>query len=96
MQTPTRPLSLVTYSHQLRDGRTITIREMTGKDLVYLEEELADVKSDARKSLMLMAHLNVGDTKLTYEDMEDLPVKDFNELQALIAKANGVEEDPKK
>lgn len=94
VQTPTRPTELDTYSAQLRDGRTITVREMTGKDLVYMEEDLAGM-SDIRKNFMLMAHLNVGNTKLSYEDVENLSVSDIKTITELVAKANGTEEDSK-
>jgi len=84
---------LETFSTTLADGREITIREMTGRDLIFLEK---DTKSgDVEKGMKVIERLIVGDEKITYDEILDLGVKDFRKLSDLVAKANGTdEEDP--
>jgi hypothetical protein len=96
--TPTnkkKPMAnLETYSTTLSDGREITIREMTGRDLVYMEKDLTKA-GDVEKGMRIIERLIVGDDKITYDEILDLGVKDFRKLSDLVAKANGTdEEDP--
>ena len=83
---------LETFTTTLSDGREITIREMTGRDLVYLEKDLSK-EGDVAKSMRIIERLIVGDDKITYEEILDLGVKDFRKLSDLVAKANGTDED---
>ncbi len=86
--------NLETYSTTLSDGREITIREMTGRDLVYMEKDLTKA-GDVEKGMKVIERLIVGDEKITYDEILDLGVKDFRKLSDLVAKANGTdEEDP--
>ena len=85
---------LETFSTTISDGREIMIREMTGRDLVYLETNLAK-EGDVSKGMRIIERLIVGDDKITYDEILDLGVKDFRKLSELVAKANGTdEEDP--
>jgi len=86
--------NLETFSTTLSDGREITIREMTGRDLVYMEKDLTKA-GDVEKGMRIIERLIVGDDKITYDEILDLGVKDFRKLSDLVAKANGTdEEDP--
>jgi len=86
---------LETFSVTLRNGTSITIREMTGKDLVYMEEELGDMK-DTRRSFHIIERLNVGPNSLSYEEIENMGVRDIKAISELVAKANGEDlKDPK-
>lgn len=80
--------NLETFSATLRDGRIITIREMTGRDLVYVEEELSKMK-ETRKSFHIIEMLNVGTDKVSYDEIEALGVRDIRLISELVAKANG-------
>ena len=85
---------LETFTTTLSDGREITIREMTGRDLIYLEKDLAK-EGDVAKGMKVIERLIVGDDKITYDEILDLGVKDFRKLSDLVAKANGTDdEDP--
>jgi hypothetical protein len=85
---------LETFTTTISDGREITIREMTGRDLVYMEKELAK-EGDVSKGMKIIERLIVGDDKITYDEILDLGVRDFRKLSELVAKANGGdEEDP--
>jgi hypothetical protein len=86
--------SLETFSTTLTDGREITIREMTGRDLIYMEKDLTKA-GDVEKGMRIIERLIIGDDKITYDEILDLGVKDFRKLSDLVAKANGTdEEDP--
>jgi len=83
------------FDTTLSDGRVITIREMTGRDLIYMEEELEKF-GETKKSFYLMERLNVGDQKVTFDEIADLKLKDIKKITELVSKANGDEpEDPK-
>lgn len=88
--------NLTTFSTTLSDGREITIREMTGRDLVFMEKELVKA-GDVEKGMRIIERLIVGDDSITYDEILDLGVKDFRKLSELVGKANGDddEENPK-
>ena len=91
---PSGKKALDTFSTTLKDGRTITIREMTGRDLLYMEKDLSKA-GDIEKGMKIIERLIVGDDKITYDEIQDLGVKDFKKLSELVAKANGDEDsDP--
>ncbi len=89
----TKP-SLETFSTTISDGRTITIREMTGRDLIFMEKELTKA-GDVEKGMKIIERLIVGDDKITYDEILDLGVRDFKKLSNLVAEASGGDdEDP--
>ena len=83
---------LETFTTTLSDGREITIREMTGRDLIYLEKDLAK-EGDVAKGMKVIERLIVGDDKVTYDEILDMGVRDFRKLSELVAKANGDDEE---
>jgi hypothetical protein len=83
---------LETFTTTLSDGREITIREMTGRDLIYMEKDLSKA-GDVERGMKIIERLIVGDDKITYEEILDLGVKDFRKLSDLVTKANGTEDD---
>jgi hypothetical protein len=91
--TPAPFSKLETFSTVISDGREIVIREMTGRDLIYLEKELSKA-GDIEKGLRVIERLIVGEDKITYDEILDLGVKDFRKLSDLVGKANGDDEDP--
>jgi hypothetical protein len=85
---------LETFSTTISDGRDITIREMTGRDLIYMEKDLTKA-GDVERGMRVIERLIVGDDKITYDEILDLGVKDFKKLSELVAQASGAdEEDP--
>ena len=85
---------LETFSTTISDGREITIREMTGRDLIYMEKDLTKA-GDVERGMRLIERLIVGEDKITYDEILDLGVKDFRKLSDLVAQANGADdEDP--
>jgi len=87
--------NLQTFSATLSDGREITIREMTGRDLIYMEEDLAKY-GETRQSFYLVERLNVGPVKVTFDEVADMGVGDLKVVSELVKKANGGEEEENK
>lgn len=85
--------NLQTFSTTLTDGREITIREMTGRDLIYMEKDLSKA-GDVEKGMKIIERLIVGDDKVTYDEILDMGVRDFRRMSELVGKASGDEEDP--
>jgi hypothetical protein len=83
---------LETFTTTISDGREITIREMTGRDLIFMEKDLTKA-GDVEKGMRVIERLIVGEDKITYEEILDLGVKDFRKLSDLVTKANGTEDD---
>ena len=81
-----------TYSTTISDGREIQIREMTGRDLLFMEKELGKA-GDVERGMKIIERLIVGSDKITYEEILDLGVRDFRKLSDLVAKASGTEDD---
>jgi hypothetical protein len=86
---------LETYSETLSDGRTLTIREMTGRDLIYLEEEIGEFKQ-TKQSFLLAERLTIGEDKISFDEIADLRLSDIKKISELVGKAMGeVVVDPK-
>ena len=95
---PSEPKSiskLQTFSGILSDGREITVREMTGRDLIYMEEDLSKY-GETRQSFYLVERLNVGPEKITFDEVADLGARDLKIVSELVKKANGGEEEDNK
>jgi hypothetical protein len=92
VQRPKAQPKLVSFSTTLADGREIHIREMTGRDLIYMEKEL-NKAGDVEKGMRIIERLVVGTTKISYEEVLDLGVRDFKKLSDLVAQASGADED---
>lgn len=89
--------NLQTFSATLSDGQEITIREMTGRDLIYMEEELGKF-GETRQSFYLVERLNVGPEKVTFDEVADRGARDLKVIAELVKKANGSDvndKDPK-
>ena len=81
-----------TFSATLSNGRTVTLREMTAGDLLYLEKALGNL-GDMERSLKLAVRLSTGDGKISYEDLQKLKMKDLRSVTTLLTKAGDVESD---
>ena len=81
-----------TFSTVLSDGREIIIREMTGRDLLYMEKDLSKA-GDVEKGMKIIERLSVGINKISYEQVLDLGVRDFRKISDLVGKAAGTDED---
>lgn len=94
LEQPQLGSNFETFSATLSNGRVITIREMTGRDLLYLEDELSEYK-ETRRSFHILERLNVGPNKISFDDVADLPYKDIKLLMELVSKVSDLGEDGK-
>ena len=86
--------ALETFTTTISDGRESTIREMTGRDLIFMEKDLTKA-GDVEKGMRIIERLIVGEDKITYDEILDLGVRDFKKLSDLVSKASGGDdEDP--
>jgi hypothetical protein len=82
---------ILTFTTTLSDGREIIIREMTGRDLLYMEKDLSKA-GDVEKGMKIIERLSVGINKISYEEVLDLGVRDFRKVSDLVAQASGSDE----
>jgi len=88
--TTTKGGNTRTFTATLRDGREVTIREMTGRDLVYMEKELGKF-TEFEKAMKIVERLVVNEPKITFDEILDLGVSDYRKLNSLVDEANGDE-----
>ena len=81
-----------TYSAELKNGRIVTLREMTAGDLLYLEKSLGNL-GDMERSLKLAVRLSCGEGRVTYEDLQRLTMKDLKKVTALLEEAGATGEE---
>lgn len=89
---PAPKKDILTFSTTLSDGREIIIREMTGRDLLFMEKDLSKA-GDVEKGMKIIERLSVGINKITYEEVLDLGVRDFRKISELVGQASGTDED---
>lgn len=83
---------VLTFSAVLSSGRTVTLREMSAADLLYMEKTLANA-GDMERSLKLCARLSTADGKVSFEDLQKLKMKDLRKVTDLLGKAGGTDEE---
>ena len=81
-----------TFSDTLSNGRTVTLREMTAGDLLFLEKSLGNA-GDMERSMKLAARLSCGEGRMSYDDMQKLNMKDLKVITALLADAGQTEDE---
>jgi hypothetical protein len=52
---------------------------MTGRDLIYLEEELGEFKQ-AKQSFLLAERLTIGEDKISFDEIADLRLSDIKKI----------------
>ncbi|NDB66384.1 MAG: phage tail assembly protein, partial [Euryarchaeota archaeon] len=80
------------FSAVLSNGRTITFREITAGDLLYLEKSLGNL-GDMERSLKLASRISTGEGRWSYEDLQRLKMRDLRAVTDLLAKAGDNEDD---
>jgi len=81
-----------TFSDTLSNGRTVTLREMTAGDLLYLEKSLGSV-GDMERSMKLAARLSCGEGRVTFDDLQKLNMKDLRVVTSLLTDAGQTDEE---
>lgn len=86
------PKDLPTHSTVLSDGREVTMREAIAQDLLVLQN-LYGKESEMTQGIMMMARLSAGKNPITQEEIQVLPLRDFQALSELVAKCTGMSEE---
>ena len=81
-----------TFTDTLSTGRTVTLREMTAGDLLYLEKSLGNV-GDMERSMKLAARLSCGEGRVTFDDLQKLNMKDLKVVTSLLADAGQTDDE---
>ena len=81
-----------TFSNTLSTGRTVTLREMTAGDLLYLEKSLGNV-GDMERSMKLAARLSCGEGRVTFDDLQKLNMKDLKVVTSLLTDAGQTDDE---
>lgn len=81
-----------TFTDTLSNGRTVTLREITAGDLLYLEKSLGNV-GDMERSMKLAARLSCGEGRVTFDDLQKLNMKDLRTVTALLTDAGQTDEE---
>lgn len=81
-----------TFTDTLSNGRTVTLREMTAGDLLYLEKSLGNL-GDMERSLKLAVRLSCGEGRVSYDDLQKLNMKDLKKVTALLGDAGGTDDE---
>ena len=81
-----------TFSETLSTGRTVTLREMTAGDLLYLEKSLGNA-GDMERSMKLAARLSCGEGRVTYDDLMKLNMKDLKLVTGLLGDAGQTDDE---
>ena len=78
----------------LSTGRTVSLREMTVSDLIFIEglEKSQKSSSDTENTLKIIERLGIGDRKITVPELKKLNLIDFRAISELMTKAGGVED----
>lgn len=79
---------------KLSTGKAIKLRQMIGKDFLFIEENLADM-GDTKRSFKLIERLSVEPDNITFIEILELEAGDIELLSKGLAEANGItsEED---
>lgn len=79
------------FSGTLSNGRTVSFREITAGDLLYLEKTLGNL-GEMERSLKLAARVSCGEGRVTFEDLMKLKMKDLKVVTELLTKAGDADE----
>jgi len=86
------PFEGETFSTVLSTGRTVTIREMAAKDLLFMEKSLSKL-GDMERGMKMVERLSVGENGITFPEIAALSLKDFRKVTALLNDAGGLDDE---
>ncbi len=96
MKATTETPSANSLSVILSSGREVTLRTMKTMDLIFMEKQSSSnssrLKTETERTMAMLERLST-DPKITFSEMQELPLPDFRKLTELMGKAGGVEEE---
>ena len=81
-----------TFSCVLSTGRTVTVREMAAKDLLFMEKSLSKL-GDMERGMKMVERLGIGEGLITFPEISALSLKDFRKVTALLNEAGGMDDE---
>jgi len=81
-----------TFSCVLSTGRTVTVREMAAKDLLFMEKSLSKL-GDMERGMKMVERLGIGEGSITFPEISALSLRDFRKVTALLNEAGGMDEE---
>ena len=81
-----------TFSCILSNGRTVTVREMAAKDLLFMEKSLSKL-GDMERGMKMVERLGIGEGSITFPEISALSLKDFRKVTALLNEAGGMDDE---
>ncbi len=91
---PTGPINYdgPTFTCVLSSGRSVTVREMAAKDLLFMEKQLGKL-GDMERGMKMVERLSVGDSPITFPEISALNLKDFRKVTNLLNEAGGMDDE---
>jgi hypothetical protein len=80
------------YETRLSDGRVVVMKQMTAKDLLFMERTLSKV-GDIERGMRIAERLSIDPGKITFPEIQSLGVKDFKKISELAGKAGGLDDE---
>lgn len=81
-----------TYETTLSDGRKVIMREMSARDLLFMEKNMSKV-GDIERGMRIAERLSIEPGKITFPEIQKLNIRDFRKVSELAAKSGGVENE---
>ena len=81
-----------TFSAILSNGREIKAREMTGKDLIYMDSKALRNRPNLEKMAYMVSNLALAETPISMEEIRTMPARDIKRITILFGKMAGSED----
>lgn len=79
------------FETTLSNGRKVVMREMSARDLLFMERNLAKI-GDIERGMRIAERISIEPGKITFPEIQSLGVKDFRKISDLAGKAGGLDE----
>lgn len=80
-------------STTLSNGRVIKAREMTGKDLIYMDSKALRNRPNLEKMAYMVSNLALNETPISMEEIRTMPARDIKKVTILFGEMAGSEEE---
>ena len=81
-----------TFSTTLSNGRKVKAREMTGKDLIYMDSKALRNRPNLEKMAYMVSNLALSETPISMEEIRTMPARDIKRITVLFGKMAGSED----
>lgn len=81
------------FSTVLTNGREIKAREMTGKDLIFMDSKSLRNRSNLEKMAYMVSNLALAETPVSIDEIRSMAARDIKKITVLFGKMAGSEEE---